>query len=330
MSEVQVRELRAESIGASLGELRYGYAVRPLRETGVRLSIQLDQDPDPIATAVLAQAMLTAPDDFELVVDLHDEPETLRWLLRSGVVSALARRRCVRFEGLPSTLGQGKFWNTWTPGAHAVMAPMFEDGVDSETLLFGPEHAVFINPHLTTEPYGHASLTPLVRRWLTQVVAPGLSAHEQETFIAAPIFAVDQLVHNVREHAITPSNRSRVDSVVALEVAGEGLERRLRVSVLDTGPGVATTLRPKLGGAPAYPGEDDLLGALLGGKLPGWDRGRGFGLATIAGQIAQAPGAALELWSGEVRVSVTSEVTELSAPQVAGTVINAFFPLPLS
>jgi hypothetical protein len=330
MSEVQVRELRAESIGASLGELRCGYEGHATREDTLRLSFLLENDPDPVATAVLAQAMLAVPDDFDLVVDLHDRPETLRWLLRGGVVSALSRRRCVRFEGLPETLGQGRLWNTWTPGAHAVMAPMFGQGAEAEAPLFGPGHAVFINPHLTTEPYAQASLTPLVRRWLTQVVAPGLSAAEQEAFIAAPIFAIDQLVHNVREHAIGASAHHHVDSVVGLEVAGAGLERRLRVSVIDTGPGVESTLRPKLAGAPEYPGEDDLLAALLDGALPGWHRGRGFGLATIAGLVNDSPGATLELWSGAARVAVDTHVAKLPAPGVAGTVVNAFFPLPLS
>jgi hypothetical protein len=327
MSDVQVSDLSVEGIGEQLGELRCLNQVGPLHSATVRLSFDFEGDPDPIAIAALAQAMLVTRDDIELIVDLHDRPQTLRWLVRGGIVSALSRRTDVQWERSPKAIEQGYLWHTWTPGAHEAMAPMFEVGSESES-LFGPEHAVFVNPHLTTEPYGHASLTPLVRRWLTQVVAPGLSPADHEAYIAAPIFAIDQLVHNVREHAIMPFNHALVDSVVALETVENRLGRQLRVSVIDTGAGVAQTLRPKLLGAFDHPDDGDLLTALLRGEVPGWDRGRGFGLATIAALVAERPGAALDVWSGEARVSCENEVVERSAPEVSGTVINAFFPLP--
>jgi len=327
MSEVQVSDLSAESIGEQLGELRCLNQVGPLRTATLRLSFDFEGDPDPIAAAAFAQAMLVARDDVELIVDLHDRPQTLRSLVRGGILSALSRRTAVQWERLPRAIGQSYLWHTWTPAAHEVMAPMFEAGGESES-LFGPDHAVFVNPHLTTEPYAQASLTPLVRRWLTQVVAPGLSPEEHEVYIDAPIFAIDQLVHNVREHAIMPFNRTLVDSVVALEASETESGRQLRVSVIDSGAGVAQTLRPKLLGAPEHPGDGNLLTALLSGELPGWDRGRGFGLATIAAIVAERPGASLDVWSGEARVSCHQTVVEHSAPEVAGTVINAFFPLP--
>jgi hypothetical protein len=325
MSDVEVRDLSADTIGQQLGRLRCLNEFGPLAEEAVRVKFDLERDPDPIATAVFAQAMLSMRHDLRLVVDLNDEPETLRSLVRGGVVSALWRRPGISWERAPGTLGPWGRWHTWTPGARAVMAPMFAEEKESDS-LFGPEHAVFINPHLTTEPFRQASVTPLIRRWLTQVVAPGLDDQEHHIYVEAPLFAIDQLVHNVREHAITPHNRSLVDSVVSVEVLTGVHGRCLRIGVLDTGAGIAATLRPKLFAEAR--GDGELITALLEGELPGWDRGRGLGLATIAALIADQPGASLDIWSGEARVRAEATVVEQLAPEVTGTVVNAFFPLP--
>jgi len=329
MSEVEVRDLSVETIDHQLGQLRDLNLIGPLRyDHTVTLDFRLDSDPDPVASAVFAQAMLSVRDDMVFVVNLPDKDEMLRSLVRSGVASALASRgEHVRWEHTPDPFPVHDLWHTWTPGAHKSMAPMFAPEESSDS-LFGPNHAVFVNPHLTTDPYGNASVTPLVSRWLTQVVAPDLGEGEQTRFIAAPVFAINELVHNVREHAIMPFNRSFVDSVVALEVRTRGEHRDLRVTVLDTGAGIVPTLRPKLMIPQDQISDGDLLTELLHGNLPGWDRGRGFGLSTIAARALAQECASLHLWTGGTRVRIDTEVEVGAAAEVAGTVINASFPLP--
>lgn len=329
MSDVEVRDLSVESIDHQLGQLRDLNVIGPLRcDHTVRLDFRLDHDPDPVASSVFAQAMLGVRHDMVFVVQLPEKGEMLRSLVRSGVASALASRgEHVRWEHTSDPFPVHDLWHTWTPGAHESMAPMFAPEEHSDS-LFGPNHAVFINPHLTSDPYGNASITPLVRRWLTQVVAPSLGDEEQDRFIAGPVFAIDELVHNVREHAIMPFNHSLVDSVVALEVRMHGEQRDLRVTVLDTGAGVIPTLRPKLMVPQDQLSDGDLLEELLCGNLPGWDRGRGFGLSTISARALAEEGASLHLWTGDTRVRIDTKVEVGAAAEVTGTVINAFFPLP--
>ena len=331
MSEVEVRNLSVASIEAQLGQLRDLTRIGPLREHTVKLNFLLDRDPEPMAGAVFAQAMLGMRHDVQFIVQFPEEHTVLRSLIRSGVASALARRgECVRWESGSDVLPLDDLWHTWTPGAHEVMAPMFAAEESSES-LFGPEHAVFVNPHLTSEPYGNASVTPLVRRWLTQVVAPGLSKIDQKRYISGPVFAVDQLVHNVREHAITPYNQSLVESVVVLEIHKEGPRRYLRATVLDTGAGVVETLRPKLLATHVDLDDAELLAELLHGDLPGWDRGRGFGLAAVTERVLGEGGASLDLWTGATRIRADDQIhPQLAAAEVTGTVVNVLFPLPVN
>jgi hypothetical protein len=331
MSEVEVRDLSVEGIEAQLDQLRDLNRIGPLREHTLKLNFRLDRNPEPMAGAVFAQAMLGIRQDIHFVVRFPEEHTMLRSLVRSGVASALARRgEGVRWESGSDLLPLTQLWHTWTPGAHEAMAPMFEAKESSES-LFGPEHAVFVNPHLTSEPYGNASVTPLVRRWLTQMVIPGLNKADRDRYIAGPVFAVDQLVHNVREHAITPHNRALVDSVVVLEAHRMGTRRHLRITVLDTGAGVFETLRPKVFATHGGLDEAELLAELLQGELPGWDRGRGFGLATVADLVQRQPHASLDLWTGATRIRVDGEIQPRTAEaEVTGTVVNAIFPLPAS
>src|SRR3954447_18025727 len=99
MSEVEVRDLSVESIEAQLGQLRDLTRIGPLQEHTLRLNFLLDSDPEPMAGAVFAQAMLGIRQDIQFVVSFPEEHAQMRRLVRSGVASALARRgECVRWE----------------------------------------------------------------------------------------------------------------------------------------------------------------------------------------------------------------------------------------
>jgi hypothetical protein len=329
MSTVEVHDLNADSIGEQVSELHALSQFGPLEDDTLELTFSLRVPADPMAGAVFAQTMLGLRHDLRLVVTLPDSQTAITSLIRTGVASALARRReWVSYHPPANPITQHDLWHTWTPGARDAMAPMFETDERPDS-LFGPRHAVFVNPHLTTEPEGTANITRLVDRWLTQMVMPGLNPDQHERYVLAPVFTVDQLVRNVREHAITPTHPRDVDSVVVLEAISHGLHSYLRITVLDTGPGVVSTLRPKLTDPYGPMTDAELLHKLLEGELPGWDRGRGFGLATIAELVSGEADASLELWTGRSKVRVDNSVAPIGAAvEVSGTVINAFFPLP--
>lgn len=299
----------------------------------ITLDLALRRPPEPAAGALLAQFVLGAPEDLRFVVHLPDSEALIGALVKSGVASALAsRRESVHYEPtVPHFEDHNPWhsWHAWTPGAHQAMAPMFHRG-EAASGLFGPTHAVFVNPHITTDPAEPASLTRLLRRWLTQTVAPELEQAERLSVIEVPAFAIDQLLRNVSEHAVTPSS-PLIDSIVQVEVieperAGG---RFLQITVLDTGAGVSNTLRPKLE-VPGSVSDAALLGALLHGELPGWGRGRGFGLSTLADHVISQAGARFELWSGATRVIAEEQIEAhaLGEAAVLGTVATVRFPLP--
>jgi hypothetical protein len=326
MSSLDLHDLSTGSIVEPLGKLQ-----RISRSGGVggslMLKLHLAQPAEPGAGALLAHAILGVRDDVKIEVQLPEAHPALDSLIRSGIASALASHKHVHYDPPASPVAEPALGLTWTPGVGRAMAPMF-GSAEVPSGLFGPSHAVFVNPHLTSEPGQPASITRLLRRWLAQTVAPGLDPSAQLAAIDAPAFAVDQLVQNVSEHAVTTSHPS-VDSMVQVEVTGTDAGRALQITVLDTGAGVAATLRPKLIGVEDM-ADATLLGTLLAGDLPGWGRGRGFGLSALSASVMDTEGAELRLWSGRSSVVIDGSVSAepLEKAEIAGTVVSARFPLP--
>lgn len=328
MNSLRVRSLSAETIGRQVIELHALNQIGPVRHS-VTLDLALHDPPEPIAGAVFAQAMLRVRDDVNFVVHLPEDATMISSLIRTGVASALVRRRgCISFEPPTNPIAEKELWLNWTPAARE-MVPMF--GVEeSGRGLFGPDHALFVNPHLTTEPEGPASVTRLVERWLTQIVGADFDPAHVRQATTVPVFTIDQLVRNVSEHAITAAHPT-IDSMVSLEIVLGEAGRHLRVTVLDTGAGVVGTLRPKLSTNYDLPTDEVVLSELLAGGLPGWGRGRGFGLSAIAGKVLERPHSSLELWTGATRVRVDDAVEAGPAgAEIAGTVLSVLFPLSAS
>jgi hypothetical protein len=331
MSSIDLRELNSATITAQLATL-HDLSRADLGAGPICVDLALSSPPERAAGALLAQAMLAGGEGVEFVVRLPAAGPLLGSLVRSGIASALASRgEAVHFDPPLPPLGAPDFeslWSTWTPGARQAMAPLFH-GHEKAGGLFGPSHAVFVNPHLTSQPGEQASITRLLRRWLTQSVLPDLPEAARRGAVELPAFAVDQLVRNISEHALTAAFPS-IDSMVQVEVSQAHAldERSLQLTVLDTGAGVATTLWPKVNPA-EHADERGLLGALLAGEIPGWGRGRGFGLATLAREIASRPGASLDLWSGATHLRVAEQIeVEGSELEISGTVLTVSFPLP--
>jgi Histidine kinase-, DNA gyrase B-, and HSP90-like ATPase len=287
----------------------------------LELTLQLREPPEPTASAVFAGALMTGLAEIPLHVT-HDADEALlRNVFRSGLAAALGSRTGPTTFDPESPLNAPDISATWTPGTRAFRAAMFRDEPDESVGLFGPSHAIFLNPHRTTTPPGPSSITRLVRRWLGR----RLGGEEAGMRLRDVGFTLDQLVVNISEHAVTEQSPS-VTSLVRVEAEGDEGEapEALVLVVLDTGAGIATTLRAKLEDPPPDP---QLLVALLEGELPQWGRGRGVGLARLT-QLIQESGGTMHVAVEGASVRVAGGLAgDFGLAAVSGSVISLRLPL---
>ena len=284
------------------------------------------------AVAILSNALLGTLGDAPLEIELADV-DAERGLMSVGVASALnARAGRTVFSDSARGLDDERLAATWTPGAIADSAAMFaEAAADTETApLFGPHHAVFFNPHLTAPDSGSGSVTFLVRRWLTRRLlklhgGPRLTPQRRD-FVGYVGFAVDQLVGNVREHAVTAGTPAPVCLVRTTIDDDDG---RFEFSVLDTGPGMVKTLVPKLPEPLRDRPSRELLSDLLSGGLPGWGRGRGVGLARVCSDVTQWSDGQLLIATDTLRISAGNQPIAATEARfvMQGTVVSVALPL---
>jgi len=290
----------------------------------LELALRLHSRPEPFGSALFAGALMADLGRIPLRVshDLLDEA-VLADVFRSGLAAALGSRNgLTTFADPHSPLSAPELGATWTPGLRSFRAAMFGAG-DVDAGLFGPRHAVFLNPHRTTTPPGPASITAVVRRWLDARLPAGESSDARLADIG---FALDQLVVNVTEHAVTDHTPS-VSSLARIEIddGDDGKQARaLVLVVLDTGAGIARTLRAKLSDPPA---DAELLRDLLAGELEQWGRARGIGLSRLT-QLVQVAGGTMFVASGDTTVSVGDDIdAAAAAAATTGSIISLRLPL---
>jgi hypothetical protein len=301
----------------------------------VVLDLQRIRSVERPAASILSAALLSAWGEAPLVVCLPHEDEQLRKAALSTLAFAFANRR-----GDTQGVGNLSAWKrSWSPGTRNQVrlfspAQIGESESDDEPSIFGRHHAAFINPHRAAPSPGPTSVTQVVRPWLTHVLpsyisAPrDLRAHPQ--FIQDVGRLIDETLENVREHASGQTSGASTRSLIQVDITrgGEGSYDRLHVIVLDTGPGIAATARPKLENVRLSDAE--LVKALLIGDFAGWHRARGAGLPKVWKAVSAWRGAALQIASNTVRVTGTGSnlKTREDGFHVHGTVIAAMFPLP--
>lgn len=282
------------------------------------LDLRLSGPVDPHQGALFTGALMAELGDVQLEVS-HPDPAPRAEVFRSGLAAALSwRGEATTFADPASPLSDPELGATWTRGMAHFREALFGEGEGEG--LFGPDHAVFLNPHRTTSPPGPASITRVVRRWLGRRL--GRAASERLGDIA---FALDQLIVNVTEHAVTELTPT-VGSLARVEIESgeEGRPRALVAVVLDTGAGIATTLRRKLGDAPPDP---ELLTALLEGSLPQWGRARGIGLSRLTQAVQEAGGSMhLAVEGTGVDVGARVRAAPTSVP-VRGSIVSLRLPL---
>ena len=302
-----------------------------LADTPLRLRFDNHWPTVESGVALLSNALLGTLGTTPLEIELADDAAG-RGLMSIGIASALKARPGRTVFGPSATrLDDDRLIASWTPGAISASQAMFADeDSKADAPLFGPYHAVFVNPHLTAPDTGSGSVTFLMRRWLTRRL---LALHggarltsERRSMVDYVGFAVDQLVGNVREHAVRAQTST---PLCLLRAAVDRDEGRFDVSILDTGPGLVATLLPKLPEPQRAEPPGELLAKLLSGTLPGWGRGRGVGLARVCSDLGQWPEGTALIATGNLRVTVSRQppITGDAHFPVQGTVASVALPL---
>jgi hypothetical protein len=276
--------------------------------------------------ALLAAALLGSLSAKKVRVDAVDE-EAVDGLLRFGVATALARRspHLTEFVGRTERLRTSQLRTLWSPASVGSTDALFAAAEPQDADSFGPFHATFVNPQLSTAADGCPDVIFLIRRWLNmRLLERGLSDAQAGPLVRALGLAVDEAVRNVREHAADQDHPSP-NCLLRVSI---GSPEQIRCSILDTGVGISRSLQQRKEVEPDLsPGER--VAKLLAGEIPGWDAGRGTGLAYLTGEVMDR-GGRCSVASGDVRVhGEGGEVTALEDKfELQGTVLDITLPIP--
>jgi hypothetical protein len=291
--------------------------------TAVRLEVAAEGEPELNGLALLSNIFLSSA----VPLDVHvRDPQLAKAFPALGLASALSRATHERLT-TPADLGDDRWSRTWTPATREAGEALFALSGEpaAKSGLFGPTHATFNDPHLTAPTGVSAGPTRLLRRWLTRRLEERALATNSVAVIA---FFLDQLIGNVREHAVS-DDRPPIRSQLHISLSEINNTLVCRLIAVDTGPGIEHTLRPKLppGDTPTDSGE--LLTSLLRGQLAGWGRARGIGLSRCFQLISDAEGASMLLATELVRCygAHDADLRVVHGPRVAGTVAAVSLPI---
>jgi len=298
----------------------------PLAGPGPVVDLLFDNhwNDDSAAPGILSAALMGTLAERELLIDVVDE-EASEKLLQFGVASALWRRpaQLTSFTDKAHALNHSALGAVWTIGDIAAGQALFADS-PTPSSAFGPTHATFVNPHLSSGDDGYPDVLYLVGRWLFNRFERFGESGEQ--MVGAVEKILGELVSNVHEHAGSVEH-PRIDSLVRIGIDAEAI----RCTVSDNGIGICESLRPKLDEDhlehPAT--SQELLNGLLAGELRRWHHGRGVGLGRVL-QIARRRAGKVNVATRTNRSVVESAVptTSVADLDLQGTVVDVVLPLP--
>ncbi|KYF84243.1 hypothetical protein BE17_49410 [Sorangium cellulosum] len=313
------------------------------------------------AASILSAALLGSFAERALEVRLPERLDTKRRISWASLAFALANRpkeietKIVGGEGLDLT----EWKRSWSPGTRSQFDRLFKSGElflggdlgesEDEPTMYGRDHAAFVNPHRAPPAVGPTDVTSVVRPWLSTVLPSYLSRRSGSphgpAFVQDVGLLIDELLENVRDHALQRSEGRPTQSLVHLSIArgggastredGTKVTHRLYLSVLDTGPGIAVTARPKLDLRPAEEGgprDAEIIRDLLTGRHAGWGRARGLGLPRVWKRVRAWRDAELRIATNAERLRGRDSEVEILRPgfDIRGTVIIFMVPLPPS
>lgn len=316
MTSLELKSLSSEDFESAVAELAKA-SQGPAQQVCLDWSEIGDIEPT-VGLAYAAQLLALQPD--RVTVHVPADSEKVSALVQSGLAFALRRTRA-EVTPADSLLHDERWGRSWSPGNRAPWRLMFNDeDAIAGTELFGALHATFVNPHWVPPRSGSDHVAHLVGRW-TALRTPFVPA------LAGDVaYAVSELLDNIREHAVGYPQQHMLSSLLHTHI-DHGASPHLHLAVMDTGPGIARTVRAKSSHASQYPEDAALVAALVEGKVSGWGRARGFGLTRLSERV-QERGAQLSIMTQTARLDqreATIKVREGS--EISGTVLVISFPL---
>ncbi len=209
-------------------------------------------------------ALLTVLDDIAISIT-PPRPEVLaRYGLMFGLAHHSAPTSFVgETEAATSAAGLLAEWRRpWTPGTKQQWLHLFgptesHHHGSSEPSVLGPQLAAFVNPHLVQRVPRGPRVSHVVRPWLFDLLPRARHTTDRNPgmeFTDDLGRAIDELVDNVGCHAVASRASARtVRSAVFLLLArgnSGDVRDRIYIVVLDTGPGILATARPKIDKTP--------------------------------------------------------------------------------
>lgn len=178
----------------------------------------------------------------------------------------------------------------------------------------------FVNPHIGSRPGEPLSVARAMGQWVRGL--PKL-ARARPSFMRLLTQIIDELVWNVGDHA-GPNAKSTI-LVNSSRGNSNSCRYRVHIAVIDDGPGIVETARPKV---PAIKDSNAILEALLrGGAFP--NSGRGHGLPSVVRAVGEAPEGTLRVYSGRHCARVDGTRLSLSESGFdAGTLIMIALDVP--
>lgn len=271
-----------------------------------------------------------------------------RWAMRiahSGLAMALAQP-LVFFEdrGLEAALDLKEWRLPWTASSRCVLRPeamgherLFEEPLDEGTTapgIAGRYHGTFVDPHLSGRVGARSPLLSVVESWLYHVLPRTKNPDEVMDVLRVVSTLLHELLANVQEHAPVEglaALRSAV-TISVLQSCGSSIPH-VAVTVLDTGPGIISSLACKLiqAGVPKSRFQRAVHAALLGDGTEDsafLGRGRGLGLSRVRKAVQDAHGT-MDLVTEGVAMQWTSSglYKRGTCPLMRGTVVSARIPV---
>ncbi len=332
------------------------------------LDAGLMHDRDPADEALLVNGLLGLLASAKLNVRLPDIPDALETVIRSGLPFALANREGtarIAPASEQSRLTSAPWRRSWTMGTRSAWVSLLGESPESlraplvttsngngngngnghrprngngngavrsgaEAGLYGPHHAIFVNPHRSHRAAGSEQVFRLVALWLGRLLEEmHTSPADRDDLLDGVRTLIDELIQNVRGHA-TRREGAAVKSLVKMEVRRDAQNvALLLLTVQDTGPGIAATVRSKLDVAEGELEDDELIERLVLGDVKPRGRARGIGLPQVL-EVCKRSEAQLMLRSRAVRVAAGPDGELRRATRefdACGTAVVAMLPL---
>jgi hypothetical protein len=324
-------------------DIRITDVVELLAAAGDASSVHLDLSDlwraDREAAMLLSSALMTRLGNTALTVT----PPSYEVLVRYGLMFAFAHRpgptEFVGKSALESQSHLPEWRRSWTPGSRQQWLPLASEDTSllpDEPSVSRRKLAAFVNPHLVPRIARGPRVSQVVRPWLLTLLPRRarvtLDPRAGLEFTDDLGRAVDELVDNVGCHAVGDKQSARsVASAVFILIArgnAETVRDRIYVVVLDTGPGILGTARPKFGDLRLR--DTDLLPALFQEHHRELGRARGFGLPDVFRVAKRWRGGTVNCLTNGLRLTLSTSESAVSpiGADIGGTIVTLTIPTP--